>query len=198
MKRRPSLPVCAKPPPVCENCGAPYEGKGAVRICPACPPLIATDQDKELSESQIQKQMIALLIRAFPQVLPAHVPNGQLLSGLVRKQLGSRSGAEVMGKVASFQRSMGLVPGWPDLLLACPGGRMLFVEVKSCTGELSDEQIEVHRELRARRFAVRVCRTVNDLQSCPPISSRLHRESPPLRQVPERFVDNARSLESLH
>jgi VRR-NUC domain len=54
-------------------------------------------------------------------------------------------------------------PGMCDLALACPGGRILFVEVKRVDGELSDEQIEVHARLRALGHAVWVCRTVDDL-----------------------------------
>lgn len=47
--------------------------------------------------------------------------------------------------------------GWPDLLIVAPGGRVVFVEVKSPagTGRLSPSQAHVIAELRA--MGVRVC-----------------------------------------
>jgi hypothetical protein len=50
------------------------------------------------------------------------------------------------------------------LALACPGGRILFIEVKTTTGYLSDEQAEIHVRLRGLGFTVRTCRTVDDLR----------------------------------
>ena len=50
-------------------------------------------------------------------------------------------------KLARLRKlAMGAVPGWPDLTMALPDGRIAFIEVKAPAGVLSPEQ----REFRAR------------------------------------------------
>jgi hypothetical protein len=41
----------------------------------------------------------------------------------------------------------GVLPGFPDLVLLAPGGRVAFVEVKAPGGRLSDRQRECHAML---------------------------------------------------
>jgi hypothetical protein len=59
-----------------------------------------------------------------------------------------------MGRLMNGLKALGLRDGWPDLDLCLPGGPIPFVEVKTVTGTLSDDQTEVHAAVRCRGFAV--------------------------------------------
>lgn len=41
-----------------------------------------------------------------------------------------------------------LSPGWPDITLLLPGGRVVFIELKAGKGRLSDEQKALHAQAR--------------------------------------------------
>lgn len=45
--------------------------------------------------------------------------------------------------------------GVPDRIVLLPGGKVIFVELKTETGALTPLQIEVHNQLRALGFDVR-------------------------------------------
>ena len=45
--------------------------------------------------------------------------------------------------------------GVPDRIVLLPGGKVIFVELKTETGALTPRQIEVHNQLRALDFDVR-------------------------------------------
>jgi hypothetical protein len=51
-----------------------------------------------------------------------------------------------------------LGPGWPDLTLAHPRGRLLAVELKAERGVVSAEQLAVHAVLKAAGLDVHIVR----------------------------------------
>ena len=60
------------------------------------------------------------------------------------------------------QRWSGLVPGAPDLV-AVKHGRVVFLEVKTEKGKVSEKQSEVHDLLRLHGMEVRVVRGADDI-----------------------------------
>lgn len=53
--------------------------------------------------------------------------------------------------------------GWPDRVVVLPDGQTLWVELKTLTGKLSELQIKVHKELKARGHRVLVLRTKEEI-----------------------------------
>ena len=60
------------------------------------------------------------------------------------------------------QRWAGLMPGAPDLV-AVKHGRVVFLEVKTERGKVSEKQSEVHDLLRLHGMEVRVVRNIDDI-----------------------------------
>jgi len=60
------------------------------------------------------------------------------------------------------QRWAGLMPGAPDLV-AVKRGRVVFLEVKTEKGKVSEKQTEVHDLLRLHGMEVRVVRGIDDI-----------------------------------
>ena len=60
------------------------------------------------------------------------------------------------------QRWSGLMPGAPDLV-AVKHGRVVFLEVKTEKGKVSEKQSEVHDLLRLHGMEVRVVRGADDI-----------------------------------
>ena len=61
-------------------------------------------------------------------------------------------------------KTQGLNSGDPDLRLSLPGGRTVFLEVKSDKGRVSEAQMYVHNKLRALGFGVYVVRSIDDVR----------------------------------
>lgn len=97
-------------------------------------------------ESQIGQALTAHVRLHYPQyaALWMHVPNGAHLSGdpLKRARQSRRLQAE------------GLVPGWPDYLLAVPKGTYhgLFLELKAGEGKPTMRQRELLARLAAQGY----------------------------------------------
>lgn len=83
----------------------------------------------DMSERAIQRQMLVMVRRLFPDCLIAHIPNG-----------GKRNRVE-----AAHLKADGVLPGMSDLIIAW--GSTAFAEVKDRTGSLSASQIEVLNDL---------------------------------------------------
>lgn len=60
------------------------------------------------------------------------------------------------------RRFIGLPKGFPDLLVVCPGGKVVFMEIKTQTGRVSPEQQKMHQFLRRMGQRVTVARSVSD------------------------------------
>lgn len=102
---------------------------GAVALCVDIP-----------TERQVQRSILSMAGRLFPDVLIFHIPNGAHLAGdsTARfKQMGAMKGD-------------GFKPGVPDLLCLWAPSQGCFIEVKRPkTGRLSEEQKAVHAKLVA-------------------------------------------------
>lgn len=105
-----------------------------------------------MSEEQIHRSILQYFRRTLPHGwLVMHVPNG-----------GFRIKSE-----AKRLKGLGVMAGWPDIQILGAKGSLLepwcgFVEVKTATGRVSDEQSDVHDKLRDCGFAVGVCRSIED------------------------------------
>ena len=99
------------------------------------------------TEREIQDGIMALL---WGVGIPAfHIPN----RGLMDKATGKYNRVD-----ESF------VPGVPDIAAPLPGGRTLWIEVKSGKGMVSDAQAAYHAKLRSRGHRVLIARTVRVVQ----------------------------------
>ena len=99
------------------------------------------------TEREIQDGIMALL---WGVGIPAfHIPN----RGLMDKATGKYNRVD-----ESF------VPGVPDIAAPLPGGRTLWIEVKSGKGVVSDAQAAYHAKLRSRGHRVLIARTVRVVQ----------------------------------
>ena len=85
-------------------------------------------------EAKQQARLVAALRRAW-HLLPqeyrpivAHVPNG-----------GSRDARE-----ACNLKTQGVLAGFPDLIILCPGARTIFIEMKAADGRVSAMQTLLH------------------------------------------------------
>ena len=52
-----------------------------------------------------------------------------------------------------------LLPGWPDISLALPDGKVLFLELKTKKGYLRKEQEQIRKELLYLKHHYHICRT---------------------------------------
>jgi hypothetical protein len=58
---------------------------------------------------------------------------------------------------------LGLQPGYPDLLIQWHPSKVLWIELKTHLGRVSDIQKERHALLQALGFPVVICRCVEDV-----------------------------------
>lgn len=97
---------------------------------------------RELEHEQ-QKAFITWVRYAYPKLMLFSIPNG-----------GKRSKA-----VAGKMKAEGVISGIPDILVAKQSGGYpaLFIEMKSAKGRMSENQIEVKKQLEAEGYKVEVC-----------------------------------------
>lgn len=81
----------------------------------------------------------------------------------------------ILRRIYTIARSLGflvyrldgsLVNGQPDLLLIGRNGGVLFIEVKTPTGRLSNSQIHEHNRLTSYGMDVRVMRSAKEAKEC--------------------------------
>jgi hypothetical protein len=99
-------------------------------------------------ESHIQKQIVDFIAAVLPNAICFAVPNG------ARRTASGRASNAVPG----------LRRGAPDLCLCLPGGRVLFIEVKSSNGRASIEQIGFHGHLNSIGHEVFIARSIDDVR----------------------------------
>ncbi len=113
----------------------------------AHPPALPT-------ERAVQRAILKMCGRCFPDVFITAIPNGAHLAGndVARfKQMGAMKGD-------------GLKVGFPDLLFLWPHGKGALVEVKRPkTGTLSKPQIALHPRLKAIGWPVTVVTTEDEV-----------------------------------
>ena len=100
-------------------------------------------------EAEIQRQ----IVRALRTVLPA----GSIVHHAANEV---RGGAEAQRRQAILV-GMGVHPGFADLLVLSQG-RVLFLEVKSPRGRLSDAQARFRDDVRAQGFGWALVRSLDD------------------------------------
>ena len=105
-------------------------------------------------EYDIHQAILAYLRLALPRALVMHVPN----------QVDA-VGANIARAIAKAKH-MGMVPGFPDIMVL-PFAHMpvMFFEVKSPKGRVSENQVEVMRQLVALGYRCAVVRSVDDVQA---------------------------------
>lgn len=104
-----------------------------------------------MSERQLQRQIrMYLRVRGFRSV---HVPNGSILAGDATKR-------KIQG--AMLKRD-GLMPGFPDLLVYGPEGRVGHIEVKLEGGAMQETQKDVRRWMDEWGHKYAVCRSLEDV-----------------------------------
>jgi len=90
-----------------------------------------------------------------------------LISPVEWTSIGHGGGGKVRGAIL---KSMGLKPGWPDVIISAPveTGRCRFalmvgLELKSQEGSLSLDQKRVHSALERSGWQIFVCRTLDEV-----------------------------------
>lgn len=101
------------------------------------------------SEDEIQAGIVEALRIAFPRLVVAAVPNG-----------GSRPVREAAALVRG-----GMLAGMPDLVVALPSGRAVWIETKTAAGRVSPAQKAVHEALRGIGHQVAICRDITEAVS---------------------------------
>ena len=59
-------------------------------------------------------------------------------------------------------RKMGLLPGMPDIGIL-ENNNIYFIEIKTASGRLTEQQTVIHEILKKRGYTVEVCRSVEDV-----------------------------------
>jgi hypothetical protein len=77
------------------------------------------------------------------------------------KVLRLNAGKIVLGTGNDRRMLAGVEPGTPDLLVMLPGGRTLWLELKTETGRVTDTQRAWHEAAHALGHDVIVCRSVH-------------------------------------
>lgn len=98
------------------------------------------------TEEETQAAIVEALRIAFPRIIVAAIPNG-----------GSRHPAE-----AKNMKLTGTLAGMPDLVVALPGGRVCWIEVKTDTGQCSARQFAIMAALNDLGHPVAVCRDIHE------------------------------------
>ena len=98
------------------------------------------------SESQIQKAIVQYLRIVLPDAIVAAIPNGS------QRTASGRPANAVAG----------LLPGMPDLMVLLPRGRVVFFEVKTPKGRVSDSQLAIHLKLHGLNHDVAIIRSIED------------------------------------
>lgn len=105
-----------------------------------------------MNERQVQRAVLAMAGRCFPDVFITAIPNGAHLAGSNTarfKQMGALKGD-------------GLKIGFPDLACFWDGGGKLLEVKREKGGVLSDAQKALHERLSAINWPVAVVRSVDE------------------------------------
>jgi hypothetical protein len=106
-------------------------------------------QKKIQHESILQKQVVQYLRAILPHSIIAAIPNGS-------QRTSSGRPANAIS---------GLLPGIPDLMVMLPKGRVIFFELKSEKGRVSDAQLAVHLKMHGLNHDVAIVRSIDDVKN---------------------------------
>ncbi len=102
----------------------------------------------KISESALQRQIVDWIRVAAPGVKAIAIPNA------ARRTISGRPTNAVPG----------LTPGVPDLLVIRPMGEVLWIEVKTDVGRVSENQFAFHTQLMALGHKVAIVRSLEDVR----------------------------------
>lgn len=86
----------------------------------------------------------------------------QTLIGLLGEARGKATAARIISKLVSKNQRMGQKPGVTDLVVMLDKGLTIFVELKTKTGRLSEDQKKFGSELTRRGHYGYVCRSLDE------------------------------------
>lgn len=90
----------------------------------------------------------------MPSIVICSIPNGAMLSG------------DKLQRIKQWKRlqNEGALPGIPDVFIAMRNDKYngLFIEFKSDTGKLSEQQKIVHAMLINAGYCVKICRSLDE------------------------------------
>ncbi len=99
-------------------------------------------------------------IRWLRTVLPA----GSLAAIVVNEQRGAGTTARQRQRFGMARKASGVVTGFPDIVVAVSWGPVLFVELKTPKGIISEAQQRVHAQLRAVGHTVIIADSIESLR----------------------------------
>jgi len=99
-------------------------------------------------ENDIQRAIVKYIQAVLPHGLVMAIPNAS------RRTINGRP----------MNAAPGLLPGAPDLIVALPKGKVLWLEVKAPKGRPSSNQITVHGKLNSLHHTCAVVRSIEDVQ----------------------------------
>jgi hypothetical protein len=126
---------------------------GSVRMNNVAPFEGRKRRKRRVLEAPIHRSILNWLQLVLPGALVAHVPNEV-----------DASGTSVARAVAK-SKSLGMVRGFPDLVVFLPDGEVVMFEVKSATGRVSTAQAAVHDRLAGLGHRTGVVRSIDDAKS---------------------------------
>lgn len=113
-------------------------------------------------EVALTKQVESFLQIAWPAHLPyTHFPAGEKRDTVTKVRKGK---TVTFSPAGARLKAMGLKRGWPDFQFILPNGQAAFVELKTASGELSDDQITVRAMLIESGCGYQVCRSVEQVE----------------------------------
>ena len=104
-------------------------------------------------EMDLQKGVVALVRRAYPHLVLIAIQNEKAAWSL---------DPDKAARYGMMRKASGVLPGAPDICLAVPGGKVVWLELKAPRGRLSPAQHLVHALLREIGHAVHVVRSLDD------------------------------------
>jgi hypothetical protein len=99
-------------------------------------------------ESGIQRGIVQYIRSVLPRAVLMAIPNGS------QRTASGRPANAVPG----------FLPGAPDLILALPNREVIWIEVKSPIGRLSDNQKHVHAMLDTIGHKIILARSIDDIR----------------------------------
>lgn len=120
-----------------------------------------------MKESALQKLIVEYLRVSCPQVVAWHTPNSSVMAGVIMslsiqvfgEKRGRSYATTLVSRIVNFLKTMGLLPGVPDLSLHWACGNLVYLELKTLTGKTTVEQQTIHKQLTELGFTVFVIRT---------------------------------------
>ena len=109
-----------------------------------------------MTESKIQQQIVEYFNNTY--CLKHHNPRGLIFSipnGGTRKKLE-----------AITLKATGLLAGVSDLIVILPNGKLIFVEIKTDTGKMSEKQIEFKQRVEELGYEYWLIRNIEEFKLC--------------------------------